>query len=216
MNLFIIIDGNRRWSREQGREVTYGYTQVPKVLARIVATLRQQGISKVYFWCNSLRNLKRPKEQVNAFFENYLKVLDYQKVPGVRFFVHGNLELCPGNFKERFLKLQAATKNKKGFELHFYINYESTDDLARALAKVENRKVGNLKKVFTNMEEPPNIDIIVRPGARLGRRRLSGLSLFKSPDAEIVFLNKYFPAINSRDIKKILKVQPKIKINKGL
>ena len=61
------------------------------------------------------------------------------------------------------------------------------------------------------MEEPSDIDRVVRTG---GHHRLSGLSLIRSPNAEI-FIHKLFPDIVEDDIMSLESVLRQQAVNNG-
>lgn len=63
------------------------------------------------------------------------------------------------------------------------------------------------------MDEPDNIDVILRTG---GNRRLSGFAPLKNPSAEIMVVPDYFPDLSSETIIKTLKIFRKVERRDGL
>lgn len=170
MDLLVIPDGNRRWASEEGETFDYGYLQLPITINRIIETLRREGIHNLYFWCNSINNLSgRPREQVVSFFTHYLEVLKYSENPEeLRIIVRGNLgsfdEHNLSEFRRKFEELERKTMYNEGFDLVLFVNYTTRDDILRAIEKLR-QNTSNSKPVFDMMDEPPNIDIILRTGA---------------------------------------------------
>lgn len=96
MDRLVIPDGNRRWASERECGYDFGYRQLPRKIATIIDTLKAEGICKLYFWCNSPRNLLRPKEQVRSFFTHYADIFKHVSDPeGLRVHIKGNRTLFP-------------------------------------------------------------------------------------------------------------------------
>ncbi|MFQ5901534.1 MAG: undecaprenyl diphosphate synthase family protein [Thermodesulfobacteriota bacterium] len=96
MDLLIIPDGNRRWAKERNKGYDFGYSQLPIIIAMVIDTLREAGISRLFFWCNSTDNLSRPTEQVNSFLSHYADILKYVTEPEkLSIHIKGNRKLFP-------------------------------------------------------------------------------------------------------------------------
>jgi len=213
MDLLVIPDGNRRWAKANNKDYDFGYSYMPITINKIINILMGENIRRLYFWCNSVGNLlNRPKEQVVSFLNNYLKILDYaENEEKIRIHLKGNLELFLENgyseFYERFLKIQELTKNNKEFHLYYFINYSTIDDIELAI-----KKSNDLSKFAPFMDEPENIDIVLRTG---GYKRLSGFCPVRSPHADFLFVEKFFPDIDQQIILDAIQLSKKRVLNFG-
>jgi len=219
MDLLIIPDGNRRWASKRldkpisefvEKDYDFAYEQLPIVISKVIKILKNRGENKLHFWCNSVNNfLKRKPEVIKSFFNNYLKIIEYLDNPKeVRIYLKGNLELLKENgfseFYNKFKELEERTKTNKGFDLYYYVNYSTQDDIKRAS--------NTSKEILNSMDEPENIDIVLRTG---NYNRLSGFSLVKSPDAEIFVVPEFFPELNEERILEAIERVKKREINSG-
>jgi undecaprenyl diphosphate synthase len=215
MDLFVIPDGHRRWARYKGKSFDEGYRQLPIAISRVIKTLRSEGIDNLYFWCNSINNLsKRPREQVVSFLTHYLEILEYSENPEeLRVLVKGNLGAFDENnlswFHKKFKELEEETRGNEGFTLHYFVNYTTRDDILRAIRRYNQN---SSKSVFDVMDEPPNIDVVLRTG---GYRRLSGFYPIKSDNAEMFFTPEYFPDIQPERIREAIEVCNSREIHNG-
>lgn len=215
MDLLVIPDGNRRWARAEGRGFDYGYVQLPIVINEIIETLWKEGIKNLYFWCNSINNLsRRPREQVISFLTHYLEVLEYSGSPEeLRVVVRGNLgafdEYDLPWFHRKFKELEEKTRKNEGFTLHYFVNYTTRDDILRAIRK---QKHNTSKSIFDMMDEPYNIDVVLRTG---GYRRLSGFYPIRSDNADMFFAPEYFPDLQHERIRETIKVCQSREIHNG-
>ncbi|MFQ5901535.1 MAG: undecaprenyl diphosphate synthase family protein [Thermodesulfobacteriota bacterium] len=90
------------------------------------------------------------------------------------------------------------------------MNYTTIDDLLRAIKKTKTR---NLSSILSEMDEPDNIDIILRTG---GNRRLSGFTPLKSPSAEFVVVPEYFPDLTPERIRETIAIYRQLEVRNGL
>lgn len=224
MDLLVIPDGNRRWAEEKGKDFDYGYSTLPITINRIIDTLSEEGINRFYLWCNSISNLKRPSEQIESCLKHYSEILDYATNPAkIRILIKGNRKIKPTEFlsqPSKFKKeirsladkvygLEKQTKDNRGFDLYYFFNYSTEDDLQRAIKKTKKKDIAT---ILSNMDEPDNIDVILRTG---GYHRLSGFTPIKSPNTEIVFFPECFPDLSADRIKKVIDIYRNRVINDG-
>lgn len=217
MDILIIPDGNRRWAKAKGRDFDYGYLQMPVVINRIISFLASKGVNRLYFWCNSINNLAgRPREQVLSFLNHYLDILKHSENPEkIRVHIKGNLDEFAEHgfpeYKSRFIELQKATAANSGFNLYYFLNYTTQDDIERAVRKSFSRNLDK-SKIWFHMDEPPNIDVIIRTG---GHHRFSGFSPVRSPNAEIFVVDEFFPDISESTLQAAMdKVKGRV-VNNG-
>jgi len=206
MNIVVIPDGNRRWAKERGKDFDYGYQQLPIKIAEIIETLQEKQINQLYMFCNSIKNLARPPAEVNSYLKHFAAINDYVPESMLKVIVKGNKDLFPGNYKEVYDQLEQKTKNNTQFTLVYYVNYSTVDDLERAVN-------AHGKNFMKHLDEPDNIDLILRTG---NYYRLSTFSPVKSPNAELMFVPEYFPDISKERIHEAIERVNNREINNGL
>ena len=76
----IIMDGNRRWAKAQGKPAIFGHRAGAKTIEDIVRYANKIGIEHITVYAFSTANWKRAKDEVNALMgllQSYLD--DYSK-----------------------------------------------------------------------------------------------------------------------------------------
>ena len=79
-HIAIIMDGNRRWARQNGLDTKQGHKKGAETLEKIVRYANKIGIKHISVYAFSTENWKRTEEEVGALmllFQNYLD--DYSK-----------------------------------------------------------------------------------------------------------------------------------------
>ena len=214
----MIPDGNRRWAKKKNKDFDFGYLQLPITINRIINVLKKQNIDRLHFWCNSIDNIRnRPYRQVVSFLDHYLEILKYSSQPDeLRVHIKGNLQVFKDEglpeYCEGFLMLQDETKNSKNFDLYYYLNYTTMDDIQRALAMMCTEQSVNSENVLSTLDEPDNIDMILRTG---GYHRLSGFCPVKSPNCEIIFVPELFPDLSQDRINQAIEIYNNRTLNNG-
>ena len=79
-HIAIIMDGNRRWARAQGKPASFGHKAGAKTLEKIVRYANKIGLEYITVYAFSTENWKRTEEEVRALMmllQSYLD--DYSK-----------------------------------------------------------------------------------------------------------------------------------------
>ena len=89
-HIAIIMDGNRRWARAQGKPASFGHKAGAKTLEKIVRYANKIGLEYITVYAFSTENWKRTEEEVKNKFCNVscenqyrakLKRLEYKASP---------------------------------------------------------------------------------------------------------------------------------------
>lgn len=202
-----ILDGNRRWAREQGLPTLEGHKRGYEILKDIGEAALDRGVQYLSAFVFSTENWKRSKEEVN-----YLMKLAYWVA------THELEEMHKKNIRVKFLgertdlspklleaidKAEAKTaKNTKG-TLALCFNYGGQQEIATAAAKMIKEDVKpeevTPEKVAEYLYEPeiPPIDLVIRTS---GEQRLSNFMLWRAAYAELLFVKKHWPDFNEGDL----------------
>ena len=76
-HIAIIMDGNRRWAKAQGKPASFGHKEGAKTLENIVRYANKIGIKYITVYAFSTENWKRTTEEVNALMTLFQSYLDY-------------------------------------------------------------------------------------------------------------------------------------------
>ena len=123
----IIMDGNGRWARAQGKPRTFGHAAGARTLRRIVKFADKLGIKALSVYAFSTENWKRPITEVHFIMDllvEYLtKELEEFNQYNVRIRFMGAREGLPDIVQEKMDHALEVTKNNTGIILNIAINY---------------------------------------------------------------------------------------------
>lgn len=201
----IIMDGNGRWARQQGKVRTFGHAQGAKTLRTIVKFADSLGIKALSVYAFSTENWKRPVTEVHFIMDllcKYLTIeLDEFNKYNVRIRFMGERKGLPDVVQEKMDHALEVTKNNTGIYLNIAINYGGQRELVNATKEIaELVKEGRLNPDDINektLEDHlysrglPAPDLLIRTGGDL---RVSNFMLWQIAYAEIWTTPVFWPA----------------------
>ncbi len=209
----IIMDGNRRFARKIGREVTYGHILGSKKLEEVLRWCYDLGIKVITVYAFSTENFKRSPEEVNALMDLFEKKFkELAKNPDihrnqVKVKAIGRLEYLPERVREAIREAEEATKNYSNYFLNVAIAYGGRDEIINAIRRIANDvKEGRMSPEEINEEvirrylytrDLPDPDLIIRTS---GEERLSNFLLWQSAYSELYFVEAYWPEFSKIDL----------------
>jgi undecaprenyl diphosphate synthase len=222
-----IIDGNRRWARQNGKRFLWmGHRAGAEALSKTLENCMKLGIPQVSVYMLSTENLNREKREVEELFKlyyEYLKkweegkdgLLDKYEVH-VRF--AGDLSKLPAKIREISGKImQKTAKYQKRF-LNLMIAYGSQFELTEVMKKIAAKAIetGRIeitpKDIEANLMVPVPLDLVVRTG---GAYRLSNFMLWQASYAELYVTKTLWPDFDKAELVKALKWFSSVKRNFG-
>jgi undecaprenyl diphosphate synthase len=203
------MDGNRRWAKEQDLPTLAGHKEGGRVMRESLDWVRESGIKDVVYYAFSTENWQRSKEEVDYLMELFaerLVELENSQQPGeVRFRVAGQKSDFSTELQNKMEELENRS-NVPGTNLTVWIalSYSGRTEIISAVNEaIKQGKVID-EKSFNDLlwtAEMPDPDMIVRTG---GEKRLSNFMTWKSVYSELLFIDKYWPALTKADFKDIL------------
>jgi len=207
----LIMDGNRRWAREQGKSPFEGHKLGEERIEPIVDRAIELGISYLTFWAFSTENWKREKEEVeflmNLFREGLHKKVDSFHKKNVRVNVIGNLAMFPDDIQEMVQGWIEKTKNNTTITVNVALSYGGRDEIIRAIKKyqVSGIKYQDLTtenfNQFLDTAGQPDPELMIRTG---GQKRLSGFLMWQLEYAEFYFTDLLWPEFTPNEFDKAL------------
>jgi len=206
-----IMDGNGRWAKERFLPRVVGHRRGTTAIKRVVNACIQYGVKVVSLYAFSSENWKRPAEEKSALFnmiKEFVKKDVYNKfVKPVVIKIMGDITMLPDDVQEALNTAVENTKDNGDFVINIAINYGGRDEIVKAvneiiadgLQKVEMEDIE--KRLYT--DGLPELDLVVRTSGEL---RLSNFMLWQCAYSEFVFLDKYWPDMNKKDVEEILKI----------
>lgn len=200
----IIMDGNRRWAKQNGLAIIKGHRKVAEeMIERLADFAIAKGIKHLTLWAFSTENWQRPAEEVKGIMELFRETFGtsskrlHQK--GVRVAVIGDLSRFPHDIQEGVNFWLQETKNNKKLTVVFALNYGGRDELTRAIKSGGEDFVNHLDT--KKMIDLPDPDLLIRPG---GEKRLSGFLTWQSVYTELYFTDVLMPDFDEEEFAKAL------------
>lgn len=214
-HIAIIMDGNGRWAKEQGKVRTFGHSAGAQTLRSIVKIAKVVGVKVLSVYAFSTENWKRPVTEVNfimTLFSKYLTAeLEELNENNVQMRFMGSRKGLPQAVQKKMDHALEMTKNNTGIILNVAINYGGQDEIIWAVQNIAVAvKAGKLepenitKELFEDnlySKELPPPDLLIRTGGDL---RVSNFMLWQIAYAEIWTCDTYWPAFTQEMLLKAI------------
>ena len=210
-HIAIIMDGNRRWARKQGKNASYGHKEGAKTLERIVRYANKIGLGYITVYAFSTENWKRAEDEVKALMmllQNYLD--DYSKradTENIKVKILGDITALSTGMQKSILKCMERTKNNTGVTFNIALNYGGRDEIVKAVKSIaKDVKQGNINvddinedMISNNLytKGMPDPDLLIRTSGEL---RLSNFLPWQVVYSEFLFIDKNWPDFSEKDL----------------
>ena len=210
-HIAIIMDGNRRWAREQGKPASFGHKEGAKTLEKIVRYANKIGLEHITVYAFSTENWKRTEEEVSALMlllQNYLD--DYSKradSENIKVKILGDITALSPKMQKSIINCMERTKNNTGVVFNIALNYGGRDEITRAVKKIATKvKEGEINVDDINEElisnelytvGQPDPDLVIRTS---GEKGLSNFLPWQSTYSELLIIDKNWPDFNEQDL----------------
>ena len=200
----MIMDGNGRWAREQGRERVYGHLHGIESVRAVTEESVAQGVRYLSIYAFSEENWGRPSEEVSYLMGLMMKSiageLQMMMDNGVRFVVLGNRDRLGDVMNEAIDKTMELTRNNTALTLIVFLSYSGKWDILEAAKKLAREAVADpsvLDRVqlsdfdgYLVTAGIPDPDLIIRTS---GERRISNYLLWQGAYSEFYFTDVMWP-----------------------
>lgn len=207
-HLGIILDGNRRWAKEQNLPTLKGHYQGAEVLHDIGLLALKAGIKYLSAYLFSTDNWNRGKTEVTylmkliiKFLKKYMEEFDENDI---RILHVGSREGLPKEVIKAIDEAVKRTENNHSGTLALCINYGGQQEVVDAAAKLLRQNVDpkrlSVREFEQALYEPeiPPVDLVIRTS---GEYRTSGFMMWRAAYAEYFFVDKYWPDFTRQDLK---------------
>lgn len=210
-HLGLIMDGNRRWAKDQGLLVLKGHQRGAEVFKDISLAAFDRGIKFLSAFVFSTENWQRAEEEVGYLMKLVViaseKYLDEFHQKGIKIIIIGQRDNLSPSVLKAVRRTEEKTKNNTRGTLVLCFNYGGQQEILDAVQKLASKPP--LKELTPEIfeqnlysAEVPPLDMIVRTS---GEQRLSGFMLWRAAYAELLFINKNWPDFTEKDLDNALK-----------
>lgn len=206
-----IMDGNRRWARQQGIPVYEGHLAGYNAFKDVVEECFDQGVKYITFYAFSTENWKRDAKEVSYLMKVLVmavnKELKRSIKKGIRIRFLGRRDVVAANVLKSMEKAEEATKDLTEGNLSICLDYGGQQEIADAaqacvrdgLSADEITPEAINERIYC--PEVPSIDLVVRTS---GEQRVSNFMLWRVGYSEFLFLQKHWPEMTKDDVTAII------------
>ena len=204
----IILDGNRRWAKENGLPSFEGHKKGLERVKEIVAWSKERGIKTLTLFVFSTENWKRAKREVNFLMALAKKALtnDLEEYGdrGVKIRVIGQKTKLPEDLQREIAKIEQLTKDNKDMILNLALSYGGRTEIVEAIKNIVRKKISSDQITEDVIKEnlwTSDVDLIVRTGKE---HRISNFLIWQAAYSELYFCEKYWPDFTENDLDQAL------------
>ena len=214
-HIAIVMDGNGRWAKAQGRSRSAGHEAGARTLKRIVRAASNMGVEVLTVYAFSTENWKRPHREVDFLlnlFDSFLaKEISEIHAQNVRMRFLGRRDRFTDRFLQRMEDTEERTGHNTGMRFNLAANYGSQDEILRAVRSIAQRAAaGEItpeeidETFFSNALDTagdPPVDLFIRTSGDL---RLSNFLLWQSAYAELYFTETHWPDFTPEELSRAI------------
>lgn len=214
-HIAIIMDGNRRWAKNQGLLSMVGHWHGAEALTKIVESASSLGVKVLTVYAFSTENWNRSPDEVDSIMQLFRMYLIGQKDrmirEGVRLGTIGDLRRLPAAVKETLDDVKKATSAGDKLDLVLAINYGARDDIKRAFISIAHDcEQGRLQKeditealISRYLDTAPwgDPDLLIRTS---GESRLSNFLLWQISYSEVYITDVLWPDFDELELIKAI------------
>lgn len=213
----VMLDGNRRWAKEVGRDTAHGHRAGAANIEPLLGWCDEVGIQVVTLWLLSTDNLNRPEGELAPLLEIIADAVD-SLADQRRWRLHpvGALDLLPATVAERLKAAEEATRDVDGMLVNVAVGYGGRreiadavrsllqDAAARGISMEELAGVIDVEHIAEHLytKGQPDPDLVIRTS---GEQRLGGFLLWQSAKSEFYFCEAFWPDFRRVDFLRAIR-----------
>ena len=214
-HIAIILDGNGRWAKAQGKPRAFGHKKGSEVVDDMCDIMAELGVKYFTVYAFSTENWSRPALEVKAImtlFRQYLKTAIKRAARiNMRTRVIGDRTGLDQDLLELIEQAEEGTKDNTGITFSLALNYGSRDEIRRGVTDIAKRvKEGTLDpsditediiSASLDTADMPDPDLLIRTS---GEQRLSNFLLWQLAYSEFYFTDRHWPDFDKEELLKAI------------
>jgi len=207
-HLGIIIDGNRRWAKENGLSSLEGHKKGFEKVKELINWAKNKKIKTLTIFCFSTENWNRSKVEVNYLMNlaknSFDKYFDKLGKDNIQIKVIGEQERLPLSLQKSIAKIEKLTEKNKSLLVNLALNYGGRAELVSAIKNIISKKIPANKITENVVSEnlwTTDLDMIIRTGKE---QRISNFLIWQGAYSELYFSQKYWPDFTEKDFDSVL------------
>lgn len=210
-HIAIIMDGNGRWAKQQGKPRVFGHHNGVKAVRETTEAAAEIGIKYLTLYAFSTENWNRPKLEVNALMallvDTIKKEVKTLNKNNIRLAAIGDLERLPTKSQKALKEAIEDTSKNTRMTLVLALNYSAkweimnaVKSLAKEVEKGEMKAEDISEENFANAlatKGMPDPELLIRTS---GETRISNFLLWQIAYSELYFTPTLWPDFRKKDL----------------
>ncbi len=210
-HIAIIMDGNGRWAKAQGKHRIFGHKNGVKAVREVTEGCAEIGVKHLTLYAFSTENWNRPKMEVSALMELLFltigKEIKTLQKNNIRLNAIGHLHNLPESNRKALTEVMEATKSNTRMTLTLALSYGSREELTEAAKKIAiDFKAGRITLDEISQQimgdhlytkGMPDPELMIRTS---GEHRISNFLLWQLAYTELYFTEKFWPEFTKNDL----------------
>ena len=207
----IIMDGNGRWAKAQGKPRSYGHQEGVVSVHTIMDAVTQLGLRYLTLYTFSTENWNRPEEEVQALMSLMVTAIHRETAnmmeKNVRLIAIGDLSRLRPDAYETLQACIETTAGNTGTTLVLALSYSSRWEITEAVRQIAQQvSEGQLRaeeiteelvSAHLTTKGIPDPDLLIRTG---GEQRISNFLLWQLSYAEFYFTEVFWPEFREEEL----------------
>jgi undecaprenyl diphosphate synthase len=210
-HIAVIMDGNGRWAKQQGKNRIFGHTNGVNAVRETSEACAELGIKYLTLYAFSTENWNRPKMEVSALMELLIKTtrleLKTLNKNDIRLQAIGDLDALPTSTANELKDAIEKTAGNNRMELILALSYSGKLEIATAAKRIA-QEVKDGKLDINDIDEEaiasrlytagkPDPELLIRTS---GEHRISNFLLWQLAYAEFYFTDKFWPEFDKEEL----------------
>jgi undecaprenyl diphosphate synthase len=199
----IIMDGNGRWAKQQGKDRVFGHFQGVESVRNSVKAAIKTKVKFLTLYAFSTENWNRPKEEVDALMEllvnTILKEVPSLNEQGIRLRFIGDRATLPESCVAAMVEAENLTIQNNTLQLILALSYSARWEITQAVKRMLDDNVKSdevsdeLFSKYLDTKDIPDPELLIRTSGEL---RISNFLLWQIAYAELFFTQAFWPDFN--------------------
>jgi undecaprenyl diphosphate synthase len=210
-HIAIIMDGNGRWAKEQGKPRIFGHRSAIQSVREVSEACAELGVSYLTLYTFSTENWNRPTDEVSGLMtllgQTIIKETEVLFKNGIRLSVCGDTDRLPKAVLDKLQEAVDITSKGEKMGLNLALSYSGRWDITQAARKLAQQvKEGKMnpedinEDIFANALATagmPDPELLIRTSGEL---RISNFLMWQLAYSELYFTDKYWPDFRKEDL----------------
>ena len=212
-HISIIMDGNGRWAKKQGKARVFGHRSAIKAVRSAVEASAEIGVKFLTLYAFSTENWNRPRLEINALMEllitSLAKELPVLMENKIKLETIGDMDALPSRCIKSLNSTKEKTKDNKHMTLVLALSYSARWEIQNAVRSIivdaQHNKINASEfteddfRTYLSTKHIPDPELMIRTS---GEFRISNFLLWQSAYTEFCFLDKMWPEFEKEDLYK--------------